>query len=43
MKPKKFAEIRPMESVFQKREHEVIAQNIMVILGRTGNEWRELT
>ncbi len=43
MNPKNFTKTQPMESVFQKCEHEVIAQNIMVILSRTGNEWRELT
>lgn len=34
---------QPMGSVLQKSEAETVARNIMVILNRTGNEWRELT
>ena len=33
----------PMGSVLQKSEAETIAQNIMVILKRTGKEFRELS
>lgn len=33
----------PWNSVLQKSEAETIAANIMVILKRTGNTWRELT
>jgi len=33
----------PMGSVLRKSEHETIARNIMVILERTGNIFRELT
>jgi hypothetical protein len=32
----------PMDSILQKSECETIAQNIMVILKRTGNEFRNL-
>lgn len=38
-----FAEIDPMDSIFRKRESEIVAKNIMVILSRTGNKWRELS
>jgi hypothetical protein len=33
---------KPWSSVFRKCEAETIAANIMVILKRTGNQWREL-
>lgn len=33
----------PIGSVLRKSEHETIARNIMVILERTGNTFRELT
>lgn len=33
----------PWSSVFQKTENEVIAQNIMKILERTGNKFRPLS
>lgn len=33
----------PYGCVFRKAEHERIAQNIMVILERTGNNFRELS
>lgn len=33
----------PTDSVLQKHESEIIARNIMVILSRTGNVFRELT
>jgi len=35
--------IAPWNSVLQKSEAETIAANIMVILKRTGNQWRTLT
>ena len=34
---------KPWDSVIGKWEAEKIAQNIMVILSRTGNEWRQLS
>lgn len=33
----------PMDSVLQKTEAEIVARNIMVMLSRTGNTFRELT
>lgn len=39
--PSKFC-VRASDSVFHKREHEVIAGNIMLILSRTGDTWRRL-
>ena len=33
----------PYDSVLQKMEAEIVARNIMVILARTGNVFRELT
>ena len=42
MKPSDFTH-HPCMSVFNKCEPEVIARNIMKILKRTGNEFRELT
>lgn len=41
-KPSDFTN-EPHNSVLQKSEAETIAQNIMVILKRTGNEFRELS
>jgi hypothetical protein len=41
-KPSEFAKKHPFGSVFQKTEYEVIAKNIMTILGRTGDTFREL-
>jgi len=35
--------VQPWGSVLQKSEAETIAANIMVILKRTGDEWRSLT
>jgi hypothetical protein len=43
MKPSDFSGVLPMGSVTQKAEAEQIAINIMRILKRTGDEWRELT
>lgn len=40
--PKDFL-IKPWGSVLQNSESETIAGNIMMILSRTGNTWRELT
>ncbi len=42
MKPVNFMR-SPMSSILQKSEAEWVAQNIMKILARTGNEWRKLT
>ncbi len=33
----------PWNSILQKSEAETIARNVMVILKRTGNTWRELS
>ena len=33
----------PWSSVFANSEHEQVAANIMIILKRTGDEWRELS
>lgn len=41
-KPSDFA-FHPWDCVFHKMEAEVIASNIMAILKRTGDTWRELT
>ena len=41
-KPSNFTNY-PWNSVFENSEHETIAVNIMFILKRTGDEWRELT
>ncbi len=41
MKPSDFT-MQPYNSVLQKSEAETIAANIMVILKRTGDEFREL-
>ncbi len=41
-KPSDFTN-KPFASVFRKSESETIARNIMVILSRTGNEFRELS
>lgn len=42
MKPSTFT-IKPMGSTLQKSEYETIARNIMAILQRTGDTFRELT
>lgn len=42
MNPSNFKS-KPMNSVKQKSETETIARNIMVILSRTGDEWREVS
>lgn len=41
MKPSDFTNY-PIASILQKNEAEAIARNIMVILRRTGNTWRNL-
>lgn len=40
--PKDFAKVYPSDSVFHNSEREYVARNIMVILGRTGNTFREM-
>lgn len=42
MKPSDFKNF-PSSSRLQKVEAEIVATNILVILGRTGDEWRELS
>jgi hypothetical protein len=42
MNPSAF-KIKPWSSVAQKSETESIATNIMIILSRTGDAWRELS
>ena len=42
MQPSDFTNY-PWNSVIQKSESEYIAMNIMVILARTGDQWRDLT
>jgi len=41
--PSDFAKIFPYSSVARSNETETVARNIMVILSRTGNVWRELS
>lgn len=43
LKPSDFAKINCFNSIFQKCEYEEIAQNIMIILKRTGNTFRPLS
>jgi hypothetical protein len=42
LKPSNFLN-RPFNSVMNNTEHEIIARNVMVILSRTGDEWRSLS
>jgi hypothetical protein len=42
MNPSDFTDF-PHDSEFAHYESEVVARNIMVILSRTGNTWRELS
>lgn len=42
LKPSDFLEF-PYDSIFHNNETEIVAQNIMKILERTGNEFRPLT
>lgn len=41
--PETFAKIFPAASIFQNHESEVVALNIMTILRRTGNKFRDLS
>jgi hypothetical protein len=43
IKPSDFKKASAMGSVLQKSEAETVARNIMVILARTGDQWRPLT
>lgn len=43
LNPSDFKKIFPRNSVFHNYEHELVAKNIMVILDRTGNIFRELS
>jgi hypothetical protein len=43
MKPSFFSSKYPWCSVFNRAEYEIVAKNIMTILKRTGDEFRELT
>lgn len=43
MKPSDIKNIHPWNSVKQKSEYETVARNIVIILAKTGDEWRELT
>jgi hypothetical protein len=42
MNPSNFLKV-PFDSVLKNSESETIARNIMVILSRTGNQWRSLS
>lgn len=42
MKPSDISSIEPFSSVFYKSECETVAQSIIIILKRTGNEWRKM-
>lgn len=42
MNPSNFLK-HPYDSVFSNMETEIVARNIMAILDRTGNQWREIT
>lgn len=42
MKPSDYLSVEPFNSVTQKREAEIVFKNILKILDRTGNEWRQL-
>lgn len=43
MKPSQFISKYPYSSVFRSSEHETVAMNIMVILKRTGDTFRDLS
>ena len=43
LEPSDFFKIQPMGSIIKKGEAETIAKNIMVILYRTGNKFRNLS
>ncbi len=40
--PSDFAKVAPFDSALQNSECETVARNIMAILSKTGNAWREL-
>lgn len=42
LKPSDFVGLSTIGSILLKSEAETVAQNIMKVLSRTGNEWREL-
>lgn len=42
-KPSDFAKVMPMSCIFYQAEYEIIASNIMIILERTGNQFRKLS
>jgi hypothetical protein len=43
MKPSDLKMTQPYDSVFRNSECETVARNIMIILARTGNEFRDLS
>lgn len=43
MKPSNFSKVFPYISVLRKTECEILAKNIMIILKRTGDNWRTIT
>ncbi len=43
MSPSKIKGIFPIDSITQNNESEVVAKNIMIILARTGDTFRELS
>ncbi len=43
MKPSKLINVSPMGSIARKSEAETVARNIIIILSRTGDEWRKLS
>lgn len=43
IKPSDFSKEGPWNSVFQQSEYETIASNVMTILNRTGDNWKELS
>ena len=42
-KPSDFSAEYPWSCVFETAEHEIVAMNVMKILKRTGNEFRDLS
>ncbi len=40
--PSAFKDTRPMGSVYQNNESEIVARNIVTILAREGDTWRQL-
>lgn len=41
--PSDYAGVFPFDSVLQKTEAEIVCKNVVIILNRTGNEWRDLS